>query len=106
MRIGKPGISSFDKFATGHAIRTELRAMGAEEEQVQSMIDKINALGMDYKNFESSKVLFIAATINKQPKVFINNKLQRIVDDINIAPEDFIKIATERYNVDIEQVLQ
>ena len=83
----------------------QLRAMGAEEEQVQSMIDKINALGMEYKNFESSKVLFIAATIDKQPKVFINNKLQRIVDDINIAPEDFIKIATERYNVDIEQVL-
>ena len=28
MKGGKPGISSYDMFATGHAIRSELRNMG------------------------------------------------------------------------------
>ena len=39
---GKPGISSFDKFATGHAIRSELRTMGGNLLGLNSAIMKLS----------------------------------------------------------------
>ena len=41
MRIGKPGISSFDMFATGHAIRQELRSMGGNLFGLNSSLMKL-----------------------------------------------------------------
>ena len=41
MRTGKPGISSFDMFATGHAIRSELRTMGGNLLGLNSTIMKL-----------------------------------------------------------------
>ena len=41
MRTGKPCISSFDMFATGHAIRSELRTMGGNLLGLNSTIMKL-----------------------------------------------------------------
>ena len=41
MRNGKPGISSFDMFATAHAIRSELRTMGGNLLGLNSTIMKL-----------------------------------------------------------------
>lgn len=41
MRAGKPGISSFDMFATGHAIRQELKSMGGNLLGLNSSIMKL-----------------------------------------------------------------
>lgn len=41
MRNGKPGISSFDMFATGHAIRQELKTMGGNLLGLNSTIMKL-----------------------------------------------------------------
>lgn len=42
MRTGKPGISSFDKFALGHAIRSELRTMGGNLLNLNSTLMKLS----------------------------------------------------------------
>lgn len=42
MRTGKPGISSFDAFAIGHAIRAELRTMGGNLFGLNSTIMKLS----------------------------------------------------------------
>jgi hypothetical protein len=78
-----------------------LRKMGMEEDRIQEYIDKINALKFRYINFESNSILWIAATINGEKIVYINDNLQRAVDDINIRPEDFRAIARERYQIDL-----
>ena len=80
---------------------TALRKMGMEEDRIQEYIDKINALKFRYINFESNSILWIAATINGEKIVYINDNLQRAVDDINIRPEDFRAIARERYQIDL-----
>lgn len=78
-----------------------LRKMGVEEERIKEYIEKIKGLKFRYINFESSSILWIAATINGEKIVYINDNLQRAVDDINIKPEDFRAIARERYKIDL-----
>jgi hypothetical protein len=78
-----------------------LRKMGTEEEKIQDYINQINNLKFKYINFESNSILWIAATINKEKIVYINNNLARAVDGINIRPEDFRAIARERYQIDL-----
>lgn len=78
-----------------------LRKMGAEEEKIQDYISQINNLKFRYINFESDSILWIAATINGEKIVYINNNLARAVDGIDIRPEDFRAIARERYQIDL-----
>lgn len=81
-----------------------LRKMGAEEEQIKSYVEKINGLGMSYKQLEANSILWIAATVNGEKVVYINDHLTRAVNDININPQDFIAIAKERYAQDLNQI--
>lgn len=78
-----------------------LKKMGVEEERIKEYIERIKGLKFRYINFESSSILWIAATINGEKIVYINDNLQRAVDGINIRPEDFRAIARERYKIDL-----
>ena len=78
-----------------------LRKMGAEEDKIQNYINQMNGLKFKYINFESNSILWIAATINGEKIVYINDNLSRAVDEINISPEDFRAIARERYQIDL-----
>lgn len=78
-----------------------LRKMGVEEEKIQDYISQIQNLKFSYKNFESNSILWIAATIDGEKIVYINDNLSRAVDGINIRPEDFRSIARERYQIDL-----
>ena len=78
-----------------------LRKMGVEEERIKQYIEKINGLKFKYINFEANSILWIAATVNGEKIVYINDNLQRAVDGINIRPEDFRAIARERYKIDL-----
>lgn len=78
-----------------------LRKMEVEEDKIEDYINQINALKFKYMNFESNSILWIAATINGEKIVYINDNLNRVVDDINIRPEDFRAIARERYQIDL-----
>ena len=81
-----------------------LRKMGVEDERIKEYISKIQGLGMNYKNFEANSILWIAATVNGEKIVYINDNLARNVNDIDINPQDFIAIAKERYKKDIEAI--
>ena len=78
-----------------------LRKMGTEEERIQDYINQMNNLKFKYINFESNSILWIAATINGEKIVYINDNLSRAVDGININPQDFRAIARERYQIDL-----
>lgn len=81
-----------------------LRKMGVEEEKIKEYIEKINNLKFSYKNFESHSILYIVATINGEKMIYLNDKLQRTVNDIDINPQDFLEIAKERYQKDLIQI--
>lgn len=81
-----------------------LRKMGAEEERIQDYINQINNLKFKYINFESNSILWIAATINGEKIVYINDNLYRAVDGIDINPQDFRTIARERYQIDLNNL--
>ena len=81
-----------------------LRKMGAEEEKIQDYINQINNLKFKYINFESNSILWIAATINGEKIVYINDNLYRAVDGIDISPQDFRAIARERYQIDLNNL--
>ena len=78
-----------------------LRKMGVEEDKIQDYINQINDLKFKYINFEANSILWIAATINGEKIVYINDNFSRAVDEINISPEDFRAIARERYQIDL-----
>jgi hypothetical protein len=61
-------------------------------------------LKFKYINFESNSILWIAATINGEKIVYINDNLYRAVDGIDINPQDFRAIARERYQIDLNNL--
>lgn len=81
-----------------------LRKMGADEDRIKQYIERINSLNFAYKNFEANSILYIVATVNGEKIVYINNNLQRTVEDIDINPQDFIAIAKEKYKQDIQEM--
>ena len=78
-----------------------LKKMEAEEDAIEEYIKEIKALKFSYMSFEANSILWIVATVDGEPIVYLNDKFQRAVNDINIAPQDFRKIAMERYKVDL-----
>lgn len=78
-----------------------LRKMGADDEKIQSYIERIQDLKFSYKNFESHSILYIVATVNGEKIIYLNDNLTRCVDGIDINPQDFLAIAKERYKKDL-----
>ena len=76
-----------------------LRKMGAEDAKIKEYIKKMKDLKFKYVNFESKSILWIAATVNGEKIIYINDDLQRAVDGIDIRPEDFREIARNRYKI-------
>lgn len=81
-----------------------LMKMGVEEEKIKEYLGKIAELKFSYVNFEANSILWIAASVNGEKIVYLNDNFQRAVDNINIRPEDFRAIAKERYKKDIETI--
>ena len=81
-----------------------LRKMEVEQEAIDEYIKEMLALKFSYKNFESNSILWMVATIEGEKVVYLNDKLQRTVDDINIAPQDFRQIAMKRYNIELSNL--
>ena len=81
-----------------------LMKMGVEEEKIKEYLQKIADLKFSYMNFEANSILWIAASVNGEKIVYINDNLSRAVDGININPQDFIAIAKERYQIDLSNL--
>lgn len=81
-----------------------LKKMGMEEDEIERYVNDIRNLKFSYKNFEGNSILWIAATVNKQKIVYINDNLVKSVNGININKDDFIAKAVERYKVDMQNM--
>lgn len=81
-----------------------LQKMQTKEEDINDYIAQINNLKFRYINFEANSILWIAATVNGEKIVYINDNLNRAINGININPEDFKKIARERYQIDMNNL--
>jgi hypothetical protein len=83
-----------------------LRKMNAEESTIDAYTKDIEALKMNYQRFEYSSILYVAATVDGQKIIYINDKLMRNVEGIDINPQDFIAIAKERYAESLQEIEQ
>ena len=81
-----------------------LRKMGVEEDKIQEYIKKMTDLKFKYVNFESKSILWIAATVDGEKIIYINDDLQRAVDGIDIRPDDFREIARNRYKITLDML--
>lgn len=81
-----------------------LRKMGTEDAKIKEYIKKMKDLKFKYVNFESKSILWIAATVNGEKIIYINDDLQRAVDGIDIRPEDFREIARNRYKITLDML--
>lgn len=77
-----------------------LRKLGKDDATIQSYIDDIKNLKMNYVKFETSSILYIVTTIGTEKVMFINNNLSRKLNDVVVSPDTFIQIATDKYNQD------
>lgn len=100
----KDELKNYFKNASEVSGVSTLRKMGVEEERIKEYIDRIKALGMSYKNFEASSILYMVASVNGEKIVYINENLIQNVRGINIEPAEFTKIAKERYNIDFATI--
>lgn len=98
--VDKSELISYFKKKSEMSGVSALRKMGATEERIKEYIDRMNGLGMSYKNFEASSILYMVATVNGEKIVYINENLTQSVRGINIVPAEFTKIAKERYKID------
>ena len=78
-----------------------LRKMGTSEERIQEYINKVTSLGMSYKNFEASSILYMVATVNGEKIIYINDNLNHSVEEVNVSTADLTSIAKERYKEDL-----
>lgn len=83
-----------------------LKKMNAEQSTIDAFIKDIDSLKMTYQRFEYNSILYVAATVDGQKIIYINDKLMRNVEGIDINPQDFIKIAKERYAESLQEIEQ
>lgn len=85
-----------------------LKKIYAEDAELQKRIEdytnEIKSLKFRYMRFESKSILWMTATVDGEKIVYINDNLQRAVDDININPADFRQIARERYQISLNDL--
>lgn len=81
-----------------------LRKMGRQEQEIEEYVRKIDALKFSYKNFRGNSILWIAATVNGQRIVYINDNLTQSINGINVDKQDFIDKARERYIADMKDM--
>lgn len=82
----------------------ELRKMGVEDEKIKEYVEKIQSLGMAYKNFEYSSILYIVGSANGEKYIYINTNLNRAIGNVNVDPKEFAVIVKARYSDDLADI--
>lgn len=98
-------IKPYLKKKAGNSGIKALRELGREETEIQEYLKEIDSIGMNYINPKGDSILYIATSINGTKIRYINENMKRCVNDIDIVPEDFLKIARERYQIDSQEVM-
>jgi chromosomal replication initiation ATPase DnaA len=87
--------------------------MGADDARIKDYIDRHAALNFQGQTFETSKILYIVATANGEPLLWVNERLQRsardmeyALNDVQVVPAYFMAIAKERYQKDLQNIVE
>lgn len=99
--IEKEKLAAFFKPSREPSGVAALRKLGVEEAKIQEYIKRVQDLKVVINKFENSKILYISTTIDGQEYTFINDRLTTNINGVTIAPEDFYRIAKERYEKDV-----
>lgn len=97
-------IKPYLKKKSGNSGANALKKLGRDEEEIKRYMDEVDSIGMRYINPKSDSILYIASSIGKQKIRYINDNMRRKANEIDVVPEDFLKIARERYNIDSQEV--
>ena len=104
--LSQEQIIPYLKAKSGISGVSKLKEMEVEEAKIKEYIQRIKDLKFSYKNFEQNSILWVAATVNGEALVYLNPKMTRIVNDINIDTNDFLKIALKRYKIELEDIIR
>ena len=69
----------------------------------EQLNDKVAELKFRAHPFEANSILFAVATVNGEKIIYINERLSRAVNDINIQPDEFIKLVKQKYNIAVNE---
>ena len=88
-----------------------LRDMGADEARIQEYIRREAELKFKTQVFETSHILYIVATANGEPLLWVNERLEhavrkidKVLNGVDVIPAEFTKIAKERYSKEIQDI--
>ena len=84
-----------------------LRKLGADENTIKQYIDDMGGLKFRYQNFESKKILYIAAKAQADEFgkfTYINQQLPDVIDGVKIDSQYFVNLAMRQYKIDINEL--
>jgi hypothetical protein len=81
---------------------SEMRERGDSEEQINELIKKIDSLKMFYMVFKWSSLMFVSATVDGEKRLLINRGLKRVINDVNINPNEFLDLLNNYYTNELE----
>lgn len=88
-----------------------LRDMGADEARIKEYIRREAELKFKTQVFETSHILYIVATANGEPLLWVNERLEhavrkidKVLNGVDVIPAEFTRIAKERYSKEIQDI--
>lgn len=88
-----------------------LRDMGADDARIQDYIRREAELKFKSQVFETSHILYIVATANGEPLLWVNERLEhavrkidKVLNGVDVIPAEFTRIAKERYSKEIQDI--
>ena len=76
---------------------SELKKMNASQEEMDAHVKEIKDLKMFYMVFKWSSLMFVSATVDGEKRLLVNQGLKRVVDEVNINPQDFLALLDQYY---------
>lgn len=80
----------------------EMINRGDDMAKVDELVKKIKDLKMFYMVFKWSSLMFVSATVDGEKRLLINQGLKRVVNKININPQDFLQLLDNYYMPSIQ----
>ena len=91
----------------------ELQKMGTDEARIKEFISQHDMLKFRAQTFESKHILYIVATANGEPLLWVNEKLEhdvrdmkKVLNGVQVVPAEFMRIAKDRYQKDLQTITE
>ncbi len=92
---------------------SELQKMGTDEARIKDFISQHDMLKFRAQTFESKHILYIVATANGEPLLWVNEKLEhdvrdmkKVLNGVKVIPAEFMRIAKDRYSKDLQTIAE